>query len=270
MDRSAAGDRITDVSLPVKVRILGVGMGPQHVTPEVAHALRTADYVLAAEKSGDDQLLALRRAIVQAHPGPQGPLEVVAVPDPKRDRSAGMDTRGYEAAVTDWHQARADSYAAVLRQRAGTAAVLVWGDPSLYDSTIRIVEKVRDLLSPNSVDLEFDVLPGVSAPQLLAARHRMVLHEVGRPVHITTGRRLQEAVAAGLDNIVAMLNPSPERLDFTGLHDWTMWWGANLGADGERLLAGRVGDVLPQVADARAAAKAKNGWVMDLFLVRKT
>ena len=57
--------------------------------------------------------------------------------------------------------------------------------------------------------VEFDVLPGISAPQLLAARHRIVLHEVGRPVHITTGRMLHDAVAAGQDNIVAMLNPPP-------------------------------------------------------------
>ena len=250
----------------VKVRILGVGMGPQHVTPEVAEALRSADYVLAAEKSDDDPLLALRRDIVRAHPGPHGEVEVLAVRDPVRDRSAGLDTGGYETAVTDWHAARAAAYAEILRERGGTAAFLVWGDPSLYDSTIRIVEKIREL----GIDLDYDVLPGISAPQLLAARHRIVLHEVGRPVHVTTGRRLQEAVSGGLDNIVAMLNPPPQRLDLTGLQDWTIWWGANLGAAGEQLVTGRLGDVLPVVADARAAAQARDGWVMDLFLVRKT
>ena len=251
---------------PVRIRILGVGMGPQHVTPEVAEALRTVDYVLAAEKSDDDRLLALRRAIVLAHPGPNGPAELIALPDPQRDRAAGLTTSGYEGAVGDWHDARAAQYAAVLRERGGTAAFLVWGDPSLYDSTIRVVEKVRAL----GVDADYDVLAGISAPQLLAARHRIVLHDVGRPVHITTGRRLQEAVAAGLDNIVAMLNPPPERVDFTGLDDWTIWWGANLGADGERLIAGRLGDVLPAIAEARIAAEAHAGWVMDAFLVRKT
>lgn len=255
---------------PVKVRILGVGMGPQHVTPEVAMALRTADYVLAAEKTDDDHLLALRREIVRAHPGPNGPLAVLAVRDPPRDRSAALNTSDYESAVTDWHGARAAAYAAVLGQRAGTAAVLVWGDPSLYDSTIRVVEKVRELLKLRSVDLDFDVLPGISAPQLLAARHRIVLHEVGCPVHVTTGRRLQDAVDAGLDNIVAMLNPPTARVDFTGLDDWTIWWGANLGAAGERLVNGRVGDVLPDIVDARADAAARDGWVMDLFLLRKT
>ncbi|MFZ3303377.1 MAG: SAM-dependent methyltransferase, partial [Mycobacterium sp.] len=181
---------------PVRVRILGVGMGPQHVTPEVAAALRSVDYVLAADKAdseSDDGLLALRRAIVDAHT--DGAVEVVEVRDPVRDRSTGLTTAGYEGAVAGWHDARAAAYADVLRTRGGTAAFLVLGDPSLYDSTIRVVGKVKEL----GVPVEFDVLPGISAPQLLAARHRIVLHEVGRPVHITTGRRLQEAVAAGQD-----------------------------------------------------------------------
>lgn len=262
---------MTDIAAgrrPVRVRILGVGMGPQHVTPEVAEALRSVDYVLAADKGADgadDGLLALRRAIVQTYAGPGGPPDIVSVPDPERDRSTGLTGAGYQKAVADWHDARAAQYAAILRQRGGTAAFLVWGDPSLYDSTIRTVEKVRQ----SGVHLEFDVLPGISAPQLLAARHRIVLHDIGRPVTITTGRRLQDAVAAGLDNIVAMLNPPPDRLDLTGLDDWTMWWGANLGANGERLVAGRLGDVLPAVSEARAAAKADAGWVMDLFLLRK-
>lgn len=251
---------------PVRVLILGVGMGPQHVTPEVADALRSVDYVLAADKAadeGEDGLLALRRAIVDAHT--DGAVQVVEVADPQRDRATGLTAEGYQVAVADWHDARAAAYAKVLRERGGIAAFLVLGDPSLYDSTIRVVQKIKEL----GVPLEFDVLPGISAPQLLAARHRIVLHEVGRPVHITTGRRLQEAVAAGQDNIVAMLNPPPHRLDLTGLDDWMVWWGANLGAAGERLAAGRLGDVVGHIADARAHARAEAGWVMDLFLLRR-
>lgn len=249
---------------PVRIRILGVGMGPQHVTPEVAQALRSVDYVIAAEKgsaAGTDGLLALRRAIVDAH---AGSVPIVTVADPPRDRSPDLTGPGYARAVADWHAARAARYAEVLRQRGGTAAFLAWGDPALYDSTIRIVHQVESL----GVELDYDVLPGISAPQVLAARHRIVLHEVGRPVHITTGRRLGEAVAAGQDNIVAMLNP--DGLDLTGVADWTIWWGANLGAVGERLVTGRVGDVTKEIAAARSAAKADAGWVMDVFLVRRS
>jgi precorrin-6A synthase len=251
------------VSEPIRVRILGVGMGPQHVTPEVADALRSVDYVLAAFKGADDELLALRWEIVDAYT--DGSVDVVVVRDPERDRSTGLTGEGYQRAVADWHDARAGAYADVLRERGGTAAFLVLGDPSLYDSTIRVVEKVQKL----GVPVEFDVLPGISAPQLLAARHRIVLHEVGRPVHVTTGRLLQEAVAAGQDNIVAMLNPPPDRLDLTGLDDWSVWWAANLGAPGERLVSGRLGDVAGQIADARSQARDDTGWVMDIYLLRR-
>ncbi|MEB3069898.1 precorrin-6A synthase (deacetylating) [[Mycobacterium] vasticus] len=244
----------------MKVWILGVGMGPQHVTAEVAEALRSVDYVLASEKSSGDSLLALRRSVVDTY---AASTPVVTVVDPPRDRSPGLTEPGYAGAVADWHAARAQRYAEVLRTRGGTAAFLVWGDPALYDSTIRIVEQIKAL----GVELDYDVLPGISAPQLLAARHRIVLHEVGRTVHITTGRRLAGAVAAGQDNIVAMLNP--ESLDLTELADWTIWWGANLGAAGERLVHGRVGDVAAEIVAARRAAKVDAGWVMDVLLVRR-
>ena len=236
----------------MRIRVLGIGMGPQHVTPEVAGALRSADYVIAARKGPDDGLLAVRRAIA----GSFG-VEVVEIEDPERDRA---DPAGYPGAVAAWHAARVAAYERVLRERGGTAAFLVWGDPSLYDSTIRVVEQLAARLPA-----EYDVLPGVSAPQLLAARHRIVLNEVGRPVHITTARRLREAIAEGQANIVVMLGGG---LDLDGLGDWSIWWGANLGTPSEELAAGRVADVRGELAAARARAKAAAGWVLDICLLR--
>jgi precorrin-6A synthase len=227
-------------------------MGPQHVTPEVADALRSCDYVLAAEKREDDGLLSVRRAIAAEHG-----VEVVAVPDPERDRADPVD---YAKAVKDWHEARVAAYERVLRERGGTAAFLVWGDPSLYDSTIRVVDRLAERMP-----LEYDVLPGISAPQLLAARHRIVLHPVGRPVHITTGRRLREELTAGQTNLCVMLTGT---LDLAGLDDCSIWWGANLGTDSEELIAGRVADVLPSIEAARERAKTAAGWLMDVYLLR--
>ena len=239
----------------MRVRILGIGMGPQHLTQEVTDALRGCDYPVAASKRRDDGLLALRRAICDAHGVP-----LIAVPDPERDRD---DPTDYPAAVADWHEARVVAYERVFAERGGPAAFLVWGDPALYDSTLRIVERIAER---GVVAVEHDVLPGVSAPQLLAARHRIVLHEVGRPVHVTPARRLREAVAAGQDNIVVMLGGKPE---FEDLEQWFVRWGANLGTDTEELVAGRVGDVWPEITSARARAKERAGWVMDVALLRR-
>jgi len=244
------------------IRILGIGMGPQHVTPEVADALRACDYVVAAAKrpsgADDDPLLAVRRAVCEEYG-----VELVAVPDPERDRDASSTgtEAGYRNAVKDWHAARVAAYRTVLEERGGTAAFLVWGDPSLYDSTIRVVSQLARQLG-----VDFDVLPGISAPQLLAARHRIVLHEVGQPVHVTTARRLADDIAAGQDNIVVMLGSAP---DLAGWEDWRIWYGANLGAPGEQLLAGRVGELGAALRVAREHARAIDGWVMDLYLLRR-
>ncbi|MCY1377454.1 precorrin-6A synthase (deacetylating) [compost metagenome] len=92
-----------------------------------------------------------------------------------------------------------------------------------------------------------------------------MLHEVGQPVHVTTARRLRGDVAADQRNLVVMLTAG---VDLDGFADWDIWWGANLGGAGERLVAGRVGDVVADIEAARVAAKAEAGWVMDLFLLR--
>jgi precorrin-6A synthase len=250
-----------------RVRIVGIGCGhPDQLTVEAVDALRAADFAIVARKRasahGGDPLLAARQAIVARH-APD--LEVVEVDDPERDRSASATATkdGYEEVVADWHDARAARYEAVLAERSGEAAFLVWGDPAFYDSTIRIVEKI---LGRRNLAFEWDVVPGISALQLLAARHRIVLHEVGQPILVTTGRRLREAVNAGADNILVMLSAS---VDMAGLDDWHVWWGANLGTSTECLVSGRVADVDDRIEQARQVAKDTSGWVMDVYLLRR-
>ncbi|SDT45952.1 precorrin-6A synthase (deacetylating) [Jiangella sp. DSM 45060] len=242
-----------------RVRVIGVGPGdPEQVTLEAVAAMRSVAYFVVADKGPDDPLLAARQALLDRH---VGAARVVAVPDPERDRSVAA-TGDYLGAVTDWHDARAAAYERVLLDHDGDAGFLVWGDPAFYDSTIRIVEKV---LARGNAGFEWDVIPGVSSLQLLAARHRIVLHDIGRPVTVTTARRLCEAVAAGADNVLVMLSA---RLDLDDLRDWDIWWGANLGTPHERLVAGRVGDVLAEIHEARAAVKSAAGWLMDVYLLR--
>jgi precorrin-6A synthase len=246
-----------------RVRIVGIGCGhPDQLTVEAVDALKDATFAIAARKRDDDPLLAARQAIVERHaPG----LEIVEVDDPERDRSAESTSTkaGYEDVVADWHDARAARYEQVLAEHAGDAVFLVWGDPAFYDSTIRIVEKV---LGRGNVSFEWDVVPGISALQLLAARHRIVLHEVGQPILVTTGRRLREAVDAGAENVLVMLTGS---VDLGGLDDWSIWWGANLGTESEQLVAGRADEVAEAIAKAREHAKADSGWVMDVYLLRR-
>ena len=236
------------------VHVIGIGCHPRQLTAEAWSMLASCDYVIAADKgssdTGDDALLALRRAICD-----EVGVPLVAVPDPPRDRD---DPADYDAAVLDWHDARAAAYGSVIAARPGTIGFLVWGDPAFYDSTIRVVDRLG---------IPYDVLPGISALSLLAARHRVVLHEVGRPVLVTTGRRLADEVAAGHDNLVVMLDGRLQATLLAG--EWDIWWGANLGSPHEELVSGRLADVVAEIATARARAKGADGWVMDTYLLRR-
>lgn len=253
--------------LPRLVRVIGVGPGdPEMVTLEAVHALRSVAYFVVSDKSRrggmPDPLVAARGRLLERHLDHE-PV-VVRIEDPVRDRrpEATGTQEEYAAAVEAWHEARSQAYEDALLAHEGDVGFLVWGDPAFYDSTIRILERVQ---RRGTVGFDLDVIAGISSIQLLAARHRIVLHEVGDPLHVTTRRRLREAIAQGQDNLVVMLNSS---IDLDGLEDWQIWWGANLGSASEELVAGRVGDVLADVHRARDRAKAAAGWVMDVYLLR--
>ena len=74
-------------------------------------------------------------------------------------------------------------------RRDNRGAFLAWGDPALYDSTLRIIEGVAAF---DTVAFQIEVIPGITGIQALAASHRLPWNTIGGPVHITAGRRLSE------------------------------------------------------------------------------
>jgi precorrin-6A synthase len=143
-------------------------------------------------------------------------------------------------------------------------ALLVWGDPSLYDSTLRIAERLaRDL------SLSVRVIPGLTSIQVLTAAHRIPLNEIGASVLITTGRQLcQKGWPPGIDTLVVMLDGE---IAFTKINQngVTIWWGAYLGLPQEIVISGPLAQVSERIAHTRAAARTKNGWIMDIYLLRR-
>jgi precorrin-6A synthase len=247
-----------------RVLVIGIGSGdPAHLTGEAVAALNAVDVFLVADKgTAKHDLVALRTALCAAvieHDR----YRVIEVPDPER---AAAD--GYEAGVRDWHAARAAAYGEVIRTAlpdGGTVGFLAWGDPALYDSTIRIVESV----GAGGVDLELTVIPGISSVQLLAARHKIVLNQVGRPVHLTTGRRLVAEYSPALGNVVVMLDGDLACAGLVEQHpDLTIYWGAQLGLPDEALVAGPLAAVLEPIRSARARVREQRGWVMDTYLLQ--
>jgi precorrin-6A synthase len=245
-----------------RIHVIGIGAGdPDYVTAQAVAALNDTQVFFAMDKGeAKDDLVALRREVCDRFIREPG-YRFVELPDPLRAKSAS-DGPDYLQAVADWHAARADVWAAALRDELaddGVGAFLAWGDPSLYDSTLRILDLVA-----RRIDLHHDVIPGITAIQALTARHRIPLNDVGEPVLITTGRRLR---AEGLSGAaVVMLDGD---CAFLGCPPGTrIWWGAYLGTPNELLVAGTVGEAGERIAAMRAEARQRHGWIMDTYLLR--
>jgi len=143
-------------------------------------------------------------------------------------------------------------------------AILAWGDPALYDSVLRILDRIA---GRGQVAFTRTVIPGLSSVQVLAARHAVPLNGIGGSVLITTGRRLAAGWPADADSVVVMLDGDPAfgHLD----PDLTIFWGAYLGGPDEILIAGRLGAVGDTIRRVRAEARDRHGWIMDIYLLRR-
>jgi precorrin-6A synthase len=248
----------------ITLDLIGIGTGnPEHVTLAAIRAMRAADLILLPRKGADKADLAdLRRQICAVHLSDLS--RVVEFDLPVRD-----GRRDYMVAVNDWHDAIAAVWAreiAIHLPGGGRVALLVWGDPSLYDSTLRIAAR----LGAGGMTLTTRVVPGVTSLSVLTAAHAIPLNTLGAPVLITTGRRLRdggwpegaEAVAVMLDSGGAFTAIRSE-----GVH---IWWGAYVGMPQEALIAGPLAEVAEQIVQTRAALRAEHGWIMDIYLLHRS
>jgi precorrin-6A synthase len=246
-----------------QIRVIGIGTGdPEHLTLQAVRALSDVDAVFVLDKRAETaDLVEIRKRICAAHI--RKPHRVVTVEDPPRERRPA----DYGSTVEAWHAARAERLEAAFAAELKTGqvgAILVWGDPALYDSTLRILDRIA---SRGRLALRNTVIPGLSSVQVLAARHSVPLNAIGGPVLITTGRRLAAGWPAEADSVVVMLDGDPS---FAHLDPaLTIYWGAYLGSPDEILVSGRLGTVGDEIRRLRAQARARHGWIMDIYLLRR-
>lgn len=248
-----------------QVSVVGIGAGdPDDLTIKAVNALKRSHVLFFPAKGVDgDDLLRARHEIAERHL-PPGHSRIVEIPDPKRQPSGDR----YASGVERWYDRRIDLWEEALRRHLAdgqTGAFLAWGDPALYDGTLRVLDGI---IARGTIDLEIEVVPGISAIQALTARHRITLNQVGGSVLVTTGRELARRWAAGIEDVIVMLDP---HCSFAALDDpaTLIYWGAYLGTADEILISGTIGDCGEAIRRARDAARDRKGWIFDTYLLRR-
>ena len=258
--RSSPGDQILR-----KILIIGIGAGdPDHMTVQAIDALNRTDVIFIPDKGTEKAGLSRRRLDICARFIKGRTPRFATFKTPAREK----DPADYKSAVADWHAAIAAIHERLFAEElseAQTGAFLVWGDPALYDSTLRIVANIH---AKGAVRFDYDVIPGISSVQALAAKHRIALNRIGESVLITTGRKLAEGFPDGADSVVVLLD-GEAAVDSIEAGEIEIYWGANIGTPQEALASGRLADAKAAIKAARERVRREAGFVMDAYLLRR-
>jgi precorrin-6A synthase len=248
-----------------KLLVIGIGAGnPDYITMQAVKALNQVDVFFLMDKGeSKNKLIDLRREICERYITDRD-YRFVEAHSPERERGE-VD---YKTSVDDLNLARQRTFERLINEEMSDGqcgGFLVWGDPALYDSTLRILQAMQ---ASGACVFEFEVIPGITSIQALAAQHKVPLNQIGRSVEITTGRRLAAGQVSDADSLVVMLDAQDAYHQVVD-QDTEIYWGAYLGTPDEILISGRLKDVADEIERVRKAARLANGWIMDTYLLRK-
>lgn len=252
-----------------KIYLIGIGPGdPQYLTQQAVEIMRNVDVFFILEKGSEKnrELVRIRKGILERYL-PDRNYRIVTAKIPDRSRG-GKEFEIYRGRVDSWRKQKAEILAGLIKDGMNdgeTAAILIWGDPSLYDGHIEILDYI---LRQKKIDLEFEVIPGITSIQVLTARHKIPLNQIGEGIVITTSRGLKELLPSEVSNNVVLLDNYLTYRNFRET-DLYIYWGAYLGSPDEIILSGKVNDILDDLIRTRNEAKKKKGWIMETYILRR-
>src|SRR5260370_40293030 len=125
-----------------KIFVIGIGVGdPDQVTIQAVKALNQVDVFFIPDKGTEKAALRDLRTTICERFIENADYRTIDVDIPQR--ATGGD---YLAGVAQWPGRPADIYGRLFEQEleeSEDGRILGWGDPAIYDSTLRILESRR-------------------------------------------------------------------------------------------------------------------------------
>ena len=240
-----------------KVYLIGMGPGNlKYLTLEAVDLIKRLPLFLIPLKSSKKTYLTEKRKEILYKIRKDQNFKIVEIPFPERKRSFQ-----YKEAVISWRRKKAEILIKVL-QKESTEEVgfIIWGDPSIYDGHIEIFKDVQ-----KQIPIEFEIIPGISAFQILSAKHKIPLTRIAGSLLFTTPRGLKK-FSEIKENTVVFLDNYESYRKFNQ-KDLKIYWGAYLGTEKEVLLSGKLSEVKEKLIELRRKLRKENGWIMEIYFL---
>ena len=240
-----------------KVYLIGMGPGNlKYLTLEAVDLIKRLPLFLIPLKSSKKTYLTEKRKEILYKIRKDQNFKIVEIPFPERKRSFQ-----YKEAVISWRRKKAEILIKVLQKESTEeAGFIVWGDPSIYDGHIEIFKDVQ-----KQIPIEFEIIPGISAFQILSAKHKIPLTKIAGSLLFTTPRRLKK-FSEIKENTVVFLDNYESYRKFNQ-KDLKIYWGAYLGTEKEVLLSGKLSEVKEKLIELRRKLRKENGWIMEIYFL---
>ncbi len=243
----------------IKFFLIGMGTGnPEHLTMEGIKTLKKMDLILLPKKNKQKkELLNIRKHICKTILKKKTIIKEYNIPSRRQKKN-------YKESVNIWHQKISENIFKIIKKNhseKNKLGFLIWGDPALYDSTLRIISNLK-------IKYKLKIISGISSIQALTSAHSISLNEIGESVLVTTGRKLKGEMFKNSKSVLVFLD-GEYSFKFLDLKHYYIWWGAYLGMKKQILIKGRLSEVYKKIISRKKKAQTVNGWIMDTYLLKK-